>query len=104
MSTPTDAEDQDYLVEILTQASDDLKLVLEDLTTDFQERFGPDASPLYLHIQLLAQHLGRAIAQGPADMREQLQSEAREQENLVLTHWDEPEEHDLLTMKAQGNA
>lgn len=107
MSTLSDIEDQEFLVDLLTQASEDLKALLEDLTVDFQERFGEEASPLYLHIQLLSQHLGRAIALGPKDMREELMGEARAQETLVINHWDAPEEddeHGLLSMKPRGTA
>lgn len=105
MSKLSDIEDQEFLVGILTQASEDLKDILTDLTADFQERFGEDANPLYLHIQLLAQHLGRAIALGPMDMRDELISEAQNQAAMVIAHHDEPDDEvDLLSMKAQGNA
>ncbi len=107
MSTLTDIEDQAFLVDLLTQSSEDLKDLLDHLTDGFQERFGEEANPLYLHIQLLSQHLGRAIAQGPLDMRAQLMSEARDQEALVLAHWDEPDEDDptgLLGMSTKGSA
>lgn len=107
MSTFSDIEDQEFLVSLLTQASEDLKDLLDDLTADFQERFGEEANPLYLHIQLLSQHLGKAIAQGPKDMRDELMTEARAQETLVLNHWDETDEgdeSDLLSMKHRGTA
>ena len=58
----TDNEDQDYLLEILTLASSDLKAILEDLTDAFEERFGAENSALFLHIQLLSQHLGKALS------------------------------------------
>lgn len=107
MSKLTDLEDQQYLVDLLTDASEDLKLILEGVTEGFQERFGEEANPLYLHIQLLSQHLGRAIAQGPRDMREELMSEARGQEALVMALWDEPDDNDptgLRGMTPRGTA
>lgn len=105
MSDRDPQKEQEFLYELLSDYSEALNELISDLTSDFQTEFGTDNNPLFLHIQLLAQHLGKAIASGPKDMRDELIKEAREQEQMVIEAWDEPEPtNDLANMPTKGEA
>lgn len=99
--------DQQKLYELLSGYRVNLRDLLDRLTEEFQDGFGVEADPLFLKVQLLAQHLGKVIATAPAELRQEILEEAREQEQLVIDHWDNAEAEEnsnLETMPTKGEA